>query len=236
MWVCPVGIFGVKTQESIYEVDPVSRATERVPGMVGPEGVAGWDLKLDFTEGQLRRMDTRRTSSLRQRVISAFLYWPFPETVHHLGDAITSARDGHSVASAHEGLKDQDQRRQDDALDSPQDMRKPCRLGCEWVVDHWPCGGSCELAKNHPCPHTCYAHLPPVDPALSAASGGRHGLAASSSGSPPPLIEATDSEHPTSSNSSLHSRREPSTAEPSTASVGDDSSDEAHSRGERRSS
>ena len=49
LWTYPVGIGGVAFTLSICELTPTSRAMDLVPGLVGLEKMATWDMKWDFT-------------------------------------------------------------------------------------------------------------------------------------------------------------------------------------------
>ena len=45
-----VGVMGVATQLSIYEVDSVSESVDQVPGLIGQDELAVWHGKMDFTD------------------------------------------------------------------------------------------------------------------------------------------------------------------------------------------
>ena len=50
LWTYDVGVMGVSTQLSIYEVDSVSESVAQVPGLIGQNELAVWHGKMDFTD------------------------------------------------------------------------------------------------------------------------------------------------------------------------------------------
>ena len=45
-----VGVLGVSTQLPVYELDSVSEAIDQVPGLIGPDELAVWRGRMDFTD------------------------------------------------------------------------------------------------------------------------------------------------------------------------------------------
>lgn len=50
LWTYTVGVLGAETKLNIYELDSVSPSIDGVPGLLGPDELARWGMRFDFTE------------------------------------------------------------------------------------------------------------------------------------------------------------------------------------------
>ena len=59
MWTFRVGIGRAASTVSTHELTPTSRAMELVSDLVGHDGMATWDMKLDFTRGNILKLSRK---------------------------------------------------------------------------------------------------------------------------------------------------------------------------------